>query len=143
MKEKSRNQTNHCNFLGWGWVGWRFANRQRFRHPTLCWETQNIVFTAFQKLISTTVSTGRPGGSTDALSDWAHSEGHPDTEGTFARTLVNVGDLHRHSGECQEGSREYGVEGLPNFAKLRQASPKFASRRARAHACFWCTMEPA
>ena len=82
----------------------------------------NIVFTAFQKLISPTVSTKRPGDSTDALSNWAHSEGHPHTEGTFARTLVNVGDLHRHSGECQESSREYGVEGSPNFARLRQSS---------------------
>ena len=79
-----------------------------------------------KKLISPTVSTKQPGGSTDALSNWAHSEGPPHTEGTFARTLVNVGDLHRHSGECQEGSREYGVEGSPKFAKLRQASPKFA-----------------
>ena len=60
--------------------------------------------------------------STDALSNWAHSESHPHTEGTFARTLVNVGDLHRHSGECQEGSCEYGVEGSPNFARLRQSS---------------------
>ena len=75
-----------------------------------------------KKLISPTVSTKQPGGSTEALSNWAHSEGPPHTEGTFARTLVNVGDLHRHSGECQEGSREYGVEGSPNFARLRQSS---------------------
>ena len=106
-------------------MGWGFANRQRFHRPALCWETKNIVFTAFQKFISPTVSTKQPDDSTDALSNWAHSEGPPHTEGTFARTLVNVGDLHRHSGECQEGSREYGVEGSPKFAKLRQASPKF------------------
>ena len=61
----------------------------------------------------------------------------PHTEGTFARTLVNGGDLHRHSGECQEGSREYGVEGSPKFAKLRQASPKFAWRRAHASGTSW------
>ena len=66
--------------------------------------------------------TKQPGGSTDALSNWAYSQGPPHTKGTFARTLVNVGDLHRHYGECQEGSREYGVEGSPNFAKLRQSS---------------------
>ena len=75
-----------------------------------------------KKLNLPTVSAKRPGDSTDALSNWAHSEGHPHTEGTFARTLVNVGDLHRHSGECQEDSREYGVEGSPNFARLRQSS---------------------
>ena len=41
-------------------------------------------------------------------------------------TLVNVGNLRRNSGECQGGSREYGAVGSPNFAKVRQTSPKFA-----------------
>ena len=56
------------------------------------------------------------------LSYWAHSEGHPHTEGTFTRTLVNVGDLRRNSGECQGGSGEYSVVASPKFAKLRQSS---------------------
>ena len=56
----------------------------------------------------------------------AHSEGHPDTEGTFTGTLVNVGDLRRNSGECQGGTRGYTVAGSPKFAKVRQTSPKFA-----------------
>ena len=55
---------------------------------------------------------------------WAHSEGQPWTEGTFTRTL-NVGDLCQNSGECQGGSREYGVVDNP-IAKLRQASPQFS-----------------
>ena len=42
---------------------------------------------------------------------WTHVEGHPHAEGTFTGTLVKVGDLRRNSGECQGGSREYGVVG--------------------------------
>ena len=121
-KKNLGNQTSHCNFLGWGWVEWGFANRQRFHRPALCWETKTLFSRHSKKFISPTVSTKQPGDSTDALSNWAHSEGPAHTEGTFARTLVNVGDLRRHSGECHEGSREYGVEGSPNFAKLRQSS---------------------
>ena len=60
-----------------------------------------------------------------------HSEGHPDTQGTFTGTLVNVGDLRRNLnvgdlrrnfGECQGGTREYTVVGSPMFARLRQSS---------------------
>ena len=51
----------------------------------------------------------------------AHSEGDLHTEGTFAGTLVNVGDLLWNSGECQGGSCVYGVVGSPNFARLRQS----------------------
>ena len=51
-----------------------------------------------------------------------HSEDHPHTESTFTGTLVNVRDLRRNSGECQGGSREYGVVGSPKFARLRQSS---------------------
>ena len=36
--------------------------------------------------------------------------------------LVNVGDLHRNSCECQGGSREHVVAGSPNFVSLRQTS---------------------
>ena len=54
------------------------------------------------------------------------SEGHPHTEGTFTGTLVNVGDLHRNSGECHGRASECGVVGSPNFAKLRQALPELA-----------------
>ena len=57
--------------------------------------------------------------------DWAHPEGHSHTGSTFTRTLVNVRDICRNSGECQAGSREYGVVGSPKLAKLRQVSPKF------------------
>ena len=35
---------------------------------------------------------------------------------------MNVGDLRQNSGECQGGSREYGVVSSPKFAKLRQSS---------------------
>ena len=52
----------------------------------------------------------------------AHSEGHPHTEGTFTETLVNLGDLHRNSGECQGAYPEYDVVGSPKFAMLRQSS---------------------
>ena len=38
------------------------------------------------------------------------------SEGTFTRILVNVGDLRRNSGECQGGSHEYGAVGSPKFA---------------------------
>ena len=48
---------------------------------------------------------------------WAHSEGHPHAEETFTRTLMNVVDLRRNSGEYQAGSPEYGVE------RVRQTSP--------------------
>ena len=37
-----------------------------------------------------------------ASSDWAHSEGHPHTEGAFTGTLVKVRGLRRNSGECKE-----------------------------------------
>ena len=53
---------------------------------------------------------------------WAHSEGHPHTEGPFTGTLVNVRDLRWNSGECQAGSREHTVVESPNFARLRQRS---------------------
>ena len=35
---------------------------------------------------------------------------------------MNVGDLRWNSGECQGGSREYGVVGSPEFARLHQSS---------------------
>ena len=50
---------------------------------------------------------------------WAHSEGHPPTEGAFTGTLVNVVELLRNSGESQGGSWEYGPVGSPKFAKVR------------------------
>ena len=127
MKKKSRKPNQIIViFLGMGvggCGGLQIVNASSF-NPVL--GTQNIVFTAFQKKSFRPLSalSGQVTG-TDALSVRSHSEGHPRTEGTFARTLVNVGDLHR-SGECQESSRDYGVEGSPKFAKLRQVSPKFA-----------------
>ena len=68
---------------------------------------------------------------------WAHSERHPHSEGTFTGTLVSVGDLRRNSGACQGGSCECGVVGLSKFAKLRQASPKFAWSCAYASGVPW------
>ena len=62
---------------------------------------------------------------------WAHSEGHPHTEGRFTGTLVNVGDLRRNSGECQGAYPGYDVVGSPKFAKLLQ----------KAHACCRYTLE--
>ena len=46
----------------------------------------------------------------------AHSESHPRTEGILTGTLVNVRDLRQNSGECQGGSREYGVVQEPLHA---------------------------
>ena len=40
----------------------------------------------------------------------------------FTGTLANVEELCQNSGECQGGSREYGLVGSPKFAKLRQSS---------------------
>ena len=52
------------------------------------------------------------------------------------RTLVNVGDLRRNSGECQEV--------LVNIALwVRQTSPSVAKVRVKARARFWHALEPA
>ena len=56
---------------------------------------------------------------------WAHSEGHPHTEGAFTGILVNERDLRQNSGECPGGSRECGLrvrQSSPNFASFRQSS---------------------
>ena len=66
---------------------------------------------------------------------WAHSEGHLHAKGTFTRTLVNVGDLRRNSGECLGVSCLYGLVGSLKFAKLRQ------SLHMKLRACFWYTLE--
>ena len=60
---------------------------------------------------------------------WARSQGHPHTEGAFTGTRPNVGDLRWNSGECQQGSCEYGCvdhQSLPNFARHRQVRIKGA-----------------
>ena len=43
----SHARISEATFSGWWWGG--VANRQRFRHPTLLWKTQNIIFAALQK----------------------------------------------------------------------------------------------
>ena len=60
--------------------------------------------------------------------DWAHSEGHPHTEGDFAGNLVNVGDLHWNSGERGEAL-------LNMVLWVRQTSPGFAKARVKVSAC--------
>ena len=64
---------------------------------------------------------------------WAHSEGHPHTQRHLHPNSGECGDLRRNPGEYQGSSREYGVVGLPKFAKLRM----------KARTCFWYALEPA
>ena len=52
------------------------------------------------------------------LSKIGHCEGHPHTEGTFAGTLVNVGDVRRNSGECQGHHQPNTGSGCPPKGKI-------------------------
>ena len=60
---------------------------------------------------------------------WAHSKSHPSPKATFTRTLVNVVDLRRNSGEYEECAGECCIAGFPNFAELHQTLPSFEGMR--------------
>ena len=64
---------------------------------------------------------------------YAHSEGHPRTEGTFTGTLVNVGGTFA-------GALVNVREVLVNMVLcVRQSSSKFTRVRMTARTCFWLT----